>query len=219
MPGRFITFEGGEGTGKSTQLRLLAEVLKTAGISAVATKEPGGSPIGPEIRSILVTGDKDKMDPIAEAMLYYAERRVHLTHKVWPAMAEGKWVLSDRFADSTTAYQYYGYNKRVPIEILQNLYQMAVGDFKPDLTILLDIEPAKGLQRSFNKADNMSIKELRFESRGLEFHNNLRRGYLEIAAAEPERFVVLNADKPIEELHLDIVNVVNERFNLSLCRK
>ena len=110
--GKFITFEGGEGTGKSTQLKLLAAYLEQLGVSAIQTKEPGGTDLGQELRKMLVTGDKDKMDAVAEALLYYADRRIHLTKKVWPAIDEGKWVLSDRFADSSVAYQYYGYDKR-----------------------------------------------------------------------------------------------------------
>ena len=127
---------------------------------------------------------------------------------------EGKIVLSDRFADSTFAYQYWGYNKRVSKETLQSLYQISVGDFKPDLTIILDIDPEIGLERSFNKAKNMDVKELRFEGRELEFHHNLRKGFLEIAKEEPNRCVVLDADKSIDELHRDIVNVVNQRLGL-----
>ena len=213
--GLFITFEGGEGTGKSTQLKLLADFLSQLNIPVVTTKEPGGTEVGQELRRILVTGDKDKMDAVAEALLYYADRRIHMTKKVWPALEEGKWVLSDRFADSTVAYQYYGYNKRVPYQTLENLYKLTVGDFKPDLTILLDINPEIGLARSLAKAGQMTVKETRHESRALEFHNNLRNGYLEMAKKEPERFIVLNADKSIEDLHQEIVKIVTERFKLN----
>ena len=129
-------------------------------------------------------------------------------------MQQGSIVLSDRFADSTFAYQYFGYNKRLSKEVLQQLYQIAVGDFKPNLTIILDIDPKIGLERSFNKAKNMDVKELRFEGREFEFHQNLRKGFLEIAKEEPERCVVLNADKSIEELHKDIVAVVSQRLGL-----
>ena len=215
MAGRFITFEGGEGCGKSTQLRLLQEYLEKRQIDVISTKEPGGTEIGLELRHLLVTGDKDKMDAIAETLLYYADRRIHMTKKVWPAIAAGKWVLSDRFADSTVAYQYYGYNKKVEKSVLDNLYQVAVGNFKPDLTIILDIDAEVGLNRSFAKAAGMSEKETRHESRGLEFHQLLRQGFLEIAKQEPQRCVVLNADKSIEELHQDIIQVVNERFGLA----
>ena len=214
MRGCFITFEGGEGTGKSTQIKLLEEYLKTKGKDVVITKEPGGTEVGLEIRKLLVCGDKDKFDAVAEALLYFADRHIHLTKKIWPALDEGKVVLSDRFADSTFAYQYWGYNKRVSKETLQSLYDIAVGDFKSDLTIILDIDPKIGLERSFNKAKTMDVKELRFEGRELEFHHNLRKGFLEIAKDEPNRCVVLNADKTIEELHQDIINVVNQKLGL-----
>ena len=214
MKGLFITFEGGEGTGKSTQIKLLEEYLKEKGKDVVTSKEPGGTEVGLEIRKLLVCGDKDKFDATAEALLYFADRHIHLTKKIWPAMEKGAIVLSDRFADSTMAYQYYGYNKRVSKETLNTLYDVAVGQFKPDLTIILDIDPEKGLARSFAKAKNMDVKELRFEGRDLEFHHNLRNGFLEIAKAEPERCVVLDADKTIEDLHTDIIKVVEEKLGL-----
>ena len=214
MKGKFITFEGGEGTGKSTQIKLLEKYLQQKDKNVITTKEPGGTDVGAGIRKLLVCGDKDKFDAVAEALLYFADRHIHLTKKVWPALEAGTWVLSDRFADSTFAYQYYGYDKRVSREVLERLYQIAVGDFKPDLTIILDLEPEVGLVRSFNKAKNMEVKELRFEGRELAFHQNLRRGFLEIAAAEPQRCVVLDADKTIEALHRDIVKIVNEKFGI-----
>lgn len=214
MKGLFITFEGGEGTGKSTQIKLIEEYLKEKGKDVVTSKEPGGTEVGLEIRKLLVCGDKDKFDATAEALLYFADRHIHLTKKIWPAMEKGAIVLSDRFADSTMAYQYYGYNKRVSKETLNTLYDIAVGQFKPDLTIILDIDPEKGLARSFAKAKNMDVKELRFEGRDLEFHHNLRNGFLEIAKAEPERCVVLDADKTIEDLHTDIIKVVEEKLGL-----
>ena len=214
MRGRFITFEGGEGCGKSTQLRLLAESLQNKGLEIVTTKEPGGTPTGQELRRILVTGDKNKLDPVAEALLYYADRRINMTQKVWPALDGGNWVLSDRFADSTVAYQYYGYNRQLAQEDLDRLYHLAVGDFRPDLTLILDIEPEKGLARSYHKAQSMEVKELRFEKKNLEFHKNLRNGFLKIAAAEPERCVVLNADKSIEALHREILSLVTKRFEV-----
>lgn len=214
MNGKFITFEGGEGTGKSTQIKLLAEYIKQKHKDVITTKEPGGTEVGQEIRKLLVCGDKDKFDALAEALLYFADRHIHMVQKVWPEMEKGAWVLSDRFADSTVAYQYYGYNKRLSKEVINELYRIAVGDFRPDLTIVLDIDPKIGLERSFNKAKNMEIKELRFEGRELEFHNNLRQGFLQIAKEEPERCVVLDANKTIEKLHADVVRVVEERLEL-----
>lgn len=214
MAGRFITFEGGDGCGKSTQVKLLAEYLQSKGIVPVLTKEPGGTPEGQVLRQLLVTGDKDKFDAVSECLLYYADRRNHLNKVVWPALKEGKWVISDRYADSTEAYQYYGYDKRVDIATLKGLYKIVAGDFKPDLTIILDIDPEIGMQRSFAKAETMAVKELRFESRQMEFHHNLRRGFLEIAAREPERCAVIDAAADIETIRRQIVRVVEERLGI-----
>lgn len=214
MRGKFITFEGGEGTGKSTQVAKLAGYLTSLGYDVITTKEPGGTEIGTEIRRLLVCGDKDKMDATAEALLYYADRHIHLTQKIWPALAEGKIVISDRFADSTLAYQCYGYNQRIKREVLDQLYQIAVGDFKPDLTLILDIDPQKGLARSYAKASTCQEKELRFESRELQFHQNLRQGFKDIASCEPQRCIVLDADKTIDELHNDIISTIKEKLGL-----
>lgn len=211
MAGRFITFEGGEGTGKTTQIKLLADYLTAKGVDVVVTKEPGGTEIGQELRRMLCTGDKDKFDAVAEALLYYADRRIHLQQKILPALERGCWVISDRFADSTTAYQYYGYNKRVPRKTLEDLYEMTVGNFYPDLTVILDIAPEVGLARSLKRNSNSSEQEIRFESRELEFHNNLRKGFLEIAETAP-RYAVLNADTSVENLHAEIVRLIEERL-------
>ncbi len=211
MSGRFITFEGGEGTGKSTQVKLLAEYLKGKKVDVVLTKEPGGTPIGQELRSMLCTGDKDKFDAVAEALLYYADRRIHMQQKVLPALEKGSWVISDRFADSTMAYQYYGYNKRVSKQMLDELYKMTVGDFYPDLTIILDIDPEIGLARSMAVNSTYAVQETRHESRGIEFHQNLRKGFLEIAKTS-DRYVVVDANKTIEDLHANIVKLVEERL-------
>ena len=137
-----------------------------------------------------------------------------MTQKIWPTLEQGQWLLSDRYADSTTAYQFFGYKQRVRRETLDSLYHLVAGDFKPDLTILLDIDPKIGLERSFAKAGTMSEKETRFESRGLEFHNLLREGFLEIAKSEPQRFVILDANTTIENLHQEIVRVISERFGI-----
>lgn len=214
LAGKFITFEGGEGTGKSTQIKLLADYLEQKGKKTLLTKEPGGTEIGKQLRHILTEGDSDKIDAVSEALLFFADRRIHLAQKVWPALKKGEWVLSDRFADSTMAYQYYAYDKRLQREDINALYTFVAGNFKPDLTIILDIDPKIGLARSFKKAEGMETKEVRFENKALEWHNKLRRGYLEIAESEPNRCVVLNADKTVEELHCDIVAVIESRFRL-----
>lgn len=212
--GKFITFEGGEGTGKSTQIKLLADYLEQKGKKTILTKEPGGTEIGKQLRHILTEGDSDKIDAVSEALLFFADRRIHLTQKVWPALEKGEWVLSDRFADSTMAYQYYAYDKRLSREDINALYKFVAGNFKPDLTIILDIKPEIGLARSFKKAEGMATKEIRFENKALQWHEKLRRGYLEIAESEAERCVVLNADKTVAKLHDDIVAVIEAKFNL-----
>lgn len=212
MKGVFITFEGGEGSGKSSQIRLLSDYLIRTGLDNIITREPGGTDIGKELRKMLLMGDTEKFDAISETLLFYTDRRLHLTNKIWPAMAKGQWVISDRFADSTMAYQYYGHGKRISLENLESMYKIVAGDFKPDLTLILDIDPEIGLRRSYAKADTMVDKETRFESIGLEFHNNIRNGYLEIAKSNPERCVVLDANKTIQELHKDIIKVIEERF-------
>ena len=214
MKGKFITFEGGEGAGKSTQIKMLYDYLKQKCLDVITSKEPGGTDVGMEIRKILVCGDKDKIDATAETLLYFADRHIHMSQKVWPAMKNGTIVLGDRFADSTVAYQYYGYDKKVKKDVLEKLYEIAVGDFKPDLTIILDIDPKVGLMRSFDKAKGMDVKELRFETMDMSFHENLRKGFLEIAKSEPERCVVLNADKTPEDLHADIVELIEKRMGL-----
>ena len=214
MPGKFITLEGGEGCGKSTQAKLLASYLETKGIATVLTKEPGSTQEGKILRKLLVTEDGNRLDALSECLLYYADRRCNLTQVVWPALQEDKWVICDRYADSTEAYQYYGYEKRVPYEVLKSLYKIVAGDFKPDLTIILDIDPEVGMRRSFAKAATSEVKELRFESKELKFHHNLREGFLEIAKREPERCAVIDADDEIMNLHQRIVELVDTRFKL-----
>lgn len=209
--GLFITFEGGEGCGKSVQISRFAEYLRTRGCDIVMTREPGGTPVGKEIRRLLVEGDKDKFDEITEILLFYADRRIDLTQVVFPALAAGKCVLSDRFNDSTVAYQFYGSGKFADTGIMDRLYKIVAGDFKPDLTFLLDIDPRIGLQRSFQKAQTMANKELRFENVDIAFHERLRRGYLELAAAEPERFAVIDATGTIDEVAARIIAAFQAR--------
>lgn len=216
MKSMFITFEGGEGSGKSAQSKLLTEALRAKGIDVVQTKEPGGTDIGLELRKILVQGDKDKLDCVSEMLLYYADRRLHLTSKIWPALKENKWVISDRYADSTVAYQYYGYECRIEKELLEKMYKIVAGDFKPDLTIILDIAPEEGLKRSFSKAEGMTEKELRFEKMDIKFHQNIRNGFLQIAKENPDRCVVIDATGSIQKIHEKIKDVIAEKTGLRL---
>lgn len=209
MTGFFITFEGGEGTGKSTQTRLLAEALQKQHIPTILTREPGGSSGAEEIRSLLVSGDKARWDSLTEMLLFMAARRNHLTTKIWPALKENKVVICDRFLDSTIAYQGYGYGKKdETIKDIQDVYVKIAGDFQPDLTFILDIDPVIGLERSCARAGNT---EKRFETMDITFHQNLRHGFLELAKNNT-RYVVLDAAKSIEALQSEIQQIVFQRM-------
>lgn len=207
MKGCFVTFEGGEGSGKSTQIRLLSDELQKMGKTVLTTREPGGTPEAEIIRKILVTGSTDFADT-TETLLFFAARYEHVTKKILPAVNEGQVVLSDRFADSTMAYQGYGYGNNIAQQkLIKNLYKDVVGDFKPDLTILLDVPVEIGLNRS-RRADNT---EQRFESKELAFHERLRQAYLELAKEEPERFVVIDATQSVEVIHEQIMKAIVQR--------
>lgn len=208
--GRFITFEGGEGGGKSTQIALLAGALKGHGIETLVTREPGGVPGAEEIRALLVKGDVNRWTPLTEALLNYAGRVEHLEKSIRPALAKGKWVLCDRFADSTMAYQGYGHQLgRAPIE---DLHALAVGDFRPALTLILDIPPAAGLAR----ANDGTGGEDRYERMDLSFHERLRDGFLDIARREPDRCVVVDATQPLNTVSAAVRAAIRDRLGVRL---
>jgi dTMP kinase len=206
--GRFITLEGGEGAGKSTQIRLLAETLVQRGIEVVTTREPGGSPGAEAVRGLLVSGDVGRWEPMTEALLHFAARRDHLVRTVWPALERGAWVISDRFADSTMAYQGYGLGLgRVPIE---RLYSLAIGAFAPDLTLILDLAPELGCARALARRQG----EDRYERMDMSFHRRLRDGFLDIARREPARCAVIDANHDIEVVRAAVWEVVDRRLSL-----
>jgi dTMP kinase len=204
--GRFITFEGGEGGGKSTQLKLLAEALAGSGLEVVTTREPGGSPGAEDIRALLVQGDVLRWDGITEALLHSAARRDHLVRTVWPALARGAWVLCDRFADSTLAYQGYGHG--LALATIENLTRITVGDFAPDLTLVLDLAVETGLGRAGGRGG----AEDRYERMDAAFHQRLRQGFLAIARADPGRCVVVDAARPVAEVHQAVLAAVTDRL-------
>ena len=208
MPGRgrFITFEGGEGAGKSTQLRRLAETLRRRGRDVVTTREPGGSPGAEQIRQLLVSGDPGRWDGMTEALLHFAARRDHLRSLVRPALEAGKWVLCDRFADSTMAYQGYGHG--LPHEQIRDLYRLAVGDFAPDLTLVLDLPVETGLARAKARGG----AEDRYEKMDVAFHRRLREGFLTIAARASRRCAVIPADREEDEVAAAILAALDERL-------
>lgn len=186
--GRFITFEGGEGAGKSTQLRRLAERLANLGHEVLATREPGGSVGAEAIRDLLVNGPAERWSPLTETLLMYAARRDHIERVIEPALARGAMVICDRFLDSTRAYQ--GAGGGAPAGLIRALEAEVVGSVVPDVTLILDLPVAAGLARAAARGE----AEARFEAKGTAFHERLRAGFLAIARAEPERCVVIAAD-------------------------
>ena len=206
-PGRFITLEGGEGAGKSSQIQVVKDYLEARGIDGVVTREAGGTPVGQEIRNLLVSGDKDKWSPLSETLLILAGRAAHLERVIRPALADGKYVVCDRFFDSTRAYQ--GIAGGLGLEIIHNLQQPVLGTTLPDVTLLLDIDPEKGLSRAQERGG-----DLRFESKTLAYHQTLRQAFLDFAKQEPERMVVIDADRDIEAVSTDIITVLGERLDV-----
>jgi len=203
--GRFITFEGGEGAGKSTQVRRLAARLG-AGREVVATREPGGSPGAEAIRALLVQGEADRWSPVTETLLMYAARRDHIERVIAPALERGAWVVCDRFADSTRAYQ--GAAGGTDPALIRTLETAILGAVRPDLTLVLDLPVAEGLSRAGGRGD----AEGRFESKGAAFHERLRQAFLDIAAAEPERCVVIDATRTPDEVEALIWAAVADRL-------
>ncbi len=205
--GRFITFEGGEGTGKSTQARRLAERLREVGHEVVLTREPGGSPGAEEIRALLVTGGADRWTSTAETLLLYAARSDHLDRVIRPALERGAWVISDRFADSTRAYQ--GAAGGVSAELLSTLESVVLGEDRPDLTLVMNLEAETGLGRATSRGG----AETRFESKAGDFHARLGAAFLQIAQAEPDRCVVIDAAHPLDDVAYAIWTAVRQRLS------
>ena len=204
----FITLEGGDGCGKTTQRQMLLDFLNSQSINFICTREPGGSPAAEEIRQIILSGGKEKWDSISETLLFFAARRSHLVETIWPALKDGKWVVSDRFADSTMAYQGYGRaDGLLKKSDIESLYSLVAGDFKPDLTIILDMDPEIALNRVSKRGEKD-----RMEGMDLSFHKNLRNAFLDIAKNEPSRCAIINANQTPEQVHADIVNVISERL-------
>jgi dTMP kinase len=210
--GKFITFEGGEGAGKTTQTELLRKRLSDRGIDALVTREPGGSPRAEAIRKVLLSGEAKAFGPLGEALLFYAARDSHLELTIRPALQRGRWVICDRFLDSTRAYQ--GAAAGVSIAALNALERIVVGPTRPDLTLILDLPPEEGLRRVAARVEEGGAKADRFESMNLKFHQNLRQEFLEIAATEPWRCVVVNALRPPEAVAADVWAAVRERLDV-----
>ncbi len=212
--GIFITIEGPDGSGKSTQIELLHSYLRARNLPVLVTREPGGTPAGEAIRKIL-------LEPVAthelaaetELFLFAASRAQHVRERIQPALSQGRIVVASRFIDATVAYQ--GYGRRLPLEMIHAINELATGGMKPDLTIILDIETEEGLRRAWAvDKDTPPGEGDRIEAAGTEFHQRVRQGYLAIAEAEPERCVVIKSDRTICEVAADISRCVDGRFCL-----
>lgn len=211
QPSRFITLEGGEGAGKSTQVKLLAAAFAAAGLATCVTREPGGSVGGEAIRGLVVSGAADKWHPVTESLLFMTARYDHLETKIKPALARGEWVLCDRFYDSTYVYQ--GIAKSVGTAWLDQLYAHLFGNQGPDMTLLLDLPADVGLARTDKRGN---IAESRFESMGLAYHEQLRAGFCTLAATYPQRIKTVDASQSAAQVHAAILAAVNVRFGLTL---
>ena len=209
--GRFITFEGGEGAGKSTQAQLLAERLRGAGHKVVETREPGGTKRGEKIREFLLGGKSKQYGPMGDAILFSTARDDHVRDVIRPALKDGAWVLCDRFADSTAAYQ--GAAGGVRPALIRALNRVAVGDTLPDLTLILDLPAEAGLKRAQARNDGDSVASDRFEGMSKRFHEALRAGFLKIAAEAPERCIVIDAQQAESSVAEDVWDAVVERLD------
>lgn len=204
--GKFITLEGGDGSGKSTQARLLAAFLEEQGINVILTREPGGAAGADEIRQLLLTGDPDRWDGAEETLLFYTARLNHLRLTVKPALEKGVWVISDRFADSTMAYQ--GYGNQLGPENVQKIHEVTVGSFEPNLTCILDLDVEVALKRTQGRSHD----EDRFERMKIDFHQRMRLGFKEIAAKNTHRCVMIDAAGEPDAIQSELQKVVSSRL-------
>ena len=204
--GKFITLEGGEGAGKTTQAKLLVEALNAAGIETVLTREPGGTFGAEAIRKLVLDGTKDRWSGMTELLLMYAARVDHVEKVIRPALSRGAWVISDRFADSSVAYQ--GYARGVDLKRVKGVHEAVMGEFGPDLTILFDIDPVIAMKRVETRGEDIS----RFDAESIEFHNTLRSAFLDIAKENPDRFFTLDAGEKRQGVHTRMIYAVTQKF-------
>lgn len=212
--GKFITFEGGEGGGKSTQVKRLIAALENVGIRATATREPGGAPASEDIRELLVSGAVDRWTPMAEVLLSYAAREIHVEKTILPALEQGIWVISDRFSDSTMAYQ--GYGGGIDRDRIARIHKAVLEDFMPDLTVILDLPVEEGLARAGKRLADAASNEDRFERMGRDFHDRLRDGFLAIANDDPARCRVINASDDEDAVFVTVTEAVGEVLGVSI---
>ena len=208
---RFVTIEGGDGSGKSRQVELLDEYLNSRGVSRLLTREPGDTPLGKELRRLLLEGRPESLSDETELFLMLADRAQHVREVIRPALEQGKLVVSDRFADSTLAYQ--GYGRGMDLALLRRLNVMATGGTMPDLTIILDCAVEVALARAAERRDLQAARENRFEAEGVAFQRRVREGFLTLAEAEPSRCVVVPTDGPVMAAQEKLRRIIDERLH------
>ena len=207
---RMIVIDGVDGSGKGVQTRRLLQALVDAGHPAILTREPGGSTAAEEIRALLVTGEPEKWDSMTELLLMYAARRTHLRDTIWPQLDLGKWVISDRYADSSRAFQ--GIAGNLGLDTVDQVHQIVVGDFEPELVLILDIPESIALARARDRGGD----EDRFEKKGASYHARVRNAFLQIAASDQRRYQVIDANQGMDQVSDDIIAAINARFELGL---
>jgi dTMP kinase len=204
--GRFVSFEGIEGCGKTTQIGVLSEYLQRHNISFTVTREPGGTGVGEGIRKILLHSETIHLTAASELLLFYASRSQNITEKIIPSLNRGEMVICDRFYDASMAYQ--GYGRGIPLDFIEKVTELVCNGYRPELTILLDIDPHIGLKRARDRNHQRSVDEGRFEMEDIEFYTRIRNGYLELAKREPQRIRVIDANRPVDDIHRDILKVL-----------
>lgn len=207
--GRFIAIEGVDGAGKGVQSRLLRDELLGSGVDVLLTREPGGSPGAEEIRNLLVHGAADRWDAMTELLLIYAARRDHVARTIMPALQQGRWVISDRFADSSRAFQ--GIAGGLGLDLVDAVHAHVVGAFGPDLTVVLDLDPEQALARTVARGG----REDRFEKKGLAYQQSVRAAFAQLAQRSPRTHVLIDAGRSVAEVAHDVLRVVTERLGLA----
>ena len=207
---KMIVIDGVDGSGKGEQTRLLHRAINEAGIPCILTREPGGSPAAEQIRDLLVNGEPDQWDSMTELLLMYAARRAHIRDTIQPALDQGKWVISDRFADSSRAFQ--GVAGELGLQVVEDMHRISIGDFKPDLVFILDIDETVALAR----AEARGGGEDRFEKKGGEYHRKVRTAFRTIAASDDSLYVLIDASGSIEQVHAQILEQLHIRLNVEI---
>ncbi len=205
-----IVIDGVDGAGKGVQSRRLLQAFTDAGHQTILTREPGGAPAAEDIRELLVKGEPEKWDSMTELLLMYASRRVHLRDTIWPSLNQNKWVISDRYADSSRAFQ--GIAGELGLEIVEQVHQIVVGDFEPELVLILDIPESIALDRANSRGGN----EDRFEKKGALYQAKVRTAFKQIAASNSKQYHVINANQSMDNVTHDIIDTINNRFSLTL---